>query len=195
MARVKKYDCKAILNRIRVRRCRLKKQLLDDNYGEKKICQQFRISTQLRVNEDSNTSLRDKLKMWASNHRVTSRAINDLLTILNSSGEFYLFNFIIIIRRMNSRSKYFVHSRMFVSGFVNLPNDYRTLLNTPRSVEITSVGGGRLWYNGIEKNLRIVFSNLKEDKSIALTFNVDGLPLFKNSKRCFWPILATVHSK
>lgn len=88
---------------------------------------------------------------------------------------------------------FFIH--VFSSGLSGLPNDYRALLNTPRSVKITSVGDGDFWYNGIEKNLRSVFSNLNKDMSIALTFNVDGLPLFKSSQRSFWPILASVHSK
>lgn len=88
---------------------------------------------------------------------------------------------------------YFVH--LFSSGLSDLPKDCRALLNTPRSVEITSVGDGHFWYNGIEKNLRTVFSNLNKNMSIALMFNVDGLPLFNSSQRSFWPILASVHSK
>lgn len=31
--------------------------------------------------------------------------------------------------------------------------------------------------------------------SIALIFNVDGLPIYKSSQKCFWPILASVYSK
>lgn len=80
-------------------------------------------------------------------------------------------------------------------GFSDLPNDYRALLNTPRSVEITSVGEGYFWYNGLANNLRAVFSDLNKEMSIALMFNVDGLPLFNSSQRSFWPILAAVHSK
>lgn len=87
------------------------------------------------------------------------------------------------------------HLNIFLSGFIGLPNDYRALLNTPRCVKISSVGGGHLWYNGIANNLRNVFSNLNSDMSIALIFNVDGLPLFNSSQKCFWPILATIHGK
>lgn len=75
-----------------------------------------------------------------------------------------------------------------------LPKDYRTLLRTPKIVEIKPAGGGKYWYNGIERNLRLIFSNLEKDISISLKFNMDGLPLFKSSKVTFWPILSTVHS-
>lgn len=81
------------------------------------------------------------------------------------------------------------------SGLSDLPNDYRALLDTPRYVDIIPLGGGHFWYNGIEKNLKNVFSNLNKNMSIALMFNVDGLPLFNSSQKSFWPILAAVNSK
>lgn len=31
--------------------------------------------------------------------------------------------------------------------------------------------------------------------SIKLNFNADGLPIFKSSQRCFWPILGNIHGK
>lgn len=84
MGRIKKNDYKAILNRNRVRRSRLKKQLKsEENY----IHHEFEKSIHCGADDDTNVKLRDKLKTWASNHRVTSRAINDLLSILNGSGK------------------------------------------------------------------------------------------------------------
>lgn len=55
----------------------------------------------------------------------------------------------------------------------SLPNDYRSLLRTPRHIEISEVGGGQLWYNGIATNLRNIFSKLNEDITIGLNFNMD----------------------
>lgn len=81
---------------------------------------------------------------------------------------------------------------LFLLGFSDLPIVYRALLNTPRSVEITEVAGGHFWYNGIANNLKIVFSHLNRDMTIALMFNVDGLPLFNSWQKSFWPILAAV---
>lgn len=77
----------------------------------------------------------------------------------------------------------------------SLPNDYRSLLSTPRYINITEVGGGHMWYNGIATNLRNIFKKLNEDITIHLNFNMDGLPLFKSSKNCFWPILASIQGK
>lgn len=65
---------------------------------------------------------------------------------------------------------------LFLSGLSDLPYDYRALLNTPRSVNIESIGGGHFWYSGIEKNLKTVFSDLNRNMTIALMFNVDGCP-------------------
>lgn len=75
----------------------------------------------------------------------------------------------------------------------SIPKDYRSLLRTPRHIEISPVSGGQLWYNGIKTNLQRIFSKLDEDIHVALNVNVDGIPLFKSSQRCFWPILASIH--
>lgn len=74
-----------------------------------------------------------------------------------------------------------------------MPKDYRKLLKTPKFVQITAAAGGQMWYNSIEKNLQSILSKLDKDLSIELNFNVDGLPIFKSSQRCFWPILANIH--
>lgn len=110
-------------------------------------------------------SLRDDLSNWANEYRISKRAINSLLSILKSSG-------------MNS-----------------LPNDYRTLLQTPVNVEISNVAGGEFWYNGLEKSLRIIFATIDKDISIRLNFNIDGLPIYKSSKVTFHPILASIDGK
>lgn len=78
-------------------------------------------------------------------------------------------------------------------GINDLPADYRSLLSTPRKVEIQQIAGGSYWYHGISKNLKRIFVDVMSDKKISLNFNIDGLPIFKSSKRCFWPILANIH--
>lgn len=86
MTRTKKFDRKSILNRNRVRRIRLKKELLSDQIQQ---IHEFQESVLGSNNDDNNSiSLRKNLRLWASNHRITSRAINDLLNILNQSGKF-----------------------------------------------------------------------------------------------------------
>lgn len=90
MTRVKKFDLRSVLNRNRVRRYRLKKQIFKESIEENNIYYEFQKSLNDRFNDDRNISLRDRLRMWASNHRITSRAINDLLRILNISGKHFL---------------------------------------------------------------------------------------------------------
>lgn len=78
---------------------------------------------------------------------------------------------------------------------VNLPIDPRTLMGTPKisSTTIDSIGGGNYWHQGLETCLRSCFSNLNRPISIALNFNIDGLPLYNSSRDQFWPILFNVH--
>lgn len=116
-------------------------------------------------NFDSNLSLQESLRRWALDYNISKRAINALLKILISFGMCFL------------------------------PNDSRTLLCTPRSIVMETVSNGKLWYNGIEKNLRMIFSNFNTDLNLDLCFNIDGLPLYKNSKYQFWPILASFFGK
>lgn len=78
-------------------------------------------------------------------------------------------------------------------GLKTLPRDSRTLLKTPRFVEIEKRAHGDFWYNGMSNCLENIFAKLTTDMKIELNFNVDGIPLFKSSPITFWPILANIH--
>lgn len=39
----------------------------------------------------------------------------------------------------------------------------------------------------------MIFGNLKSNLRLSLCFNMDGLPIFTNSKHEFWPILANIY--
>ena len=76
--------------------------------------------------------------------------------------------------------------------FPCLPLSYKTLLNTPTSVPVRELGGGRLmWYKGIATNLKSMLLHDYLDKFGRIVFdvNMDGLPLFRSSSWKFWPIL------
>lgn len=163
---------------------------------------------------NTETPINDLIRSWVNCHGITTRAVNDLLGILNKAGTENLIFFIGFLQfsggaktyggaKGNTHLLFSVNFKMceilmkaifFVQGLSKLPKDYRTLLQTPKTVEISEVAGGKYWYNGIERNLRLVFSKLNKDISIALNFNMDGLPIFKSSKRVFWPILSTIYS-
>lgn len=107
----------------------------------------------------------EKLKLWAVKHCITKRAINDLLSIL------------------------------IIFGFDFLPKDSRTLMKTPKNVDIRELSKGQLWYYGIKNYLEAIFHNNKSHITVTLDFNFDGVALFNSSKKCFWPIIASIRGK
>lgn len=104
------------------------------------------------------------LTNWALIHKIKHCALNDLLKLLNCHG------------------------------MKHLPKDSRTLLLTPRTVEIQEIGEGKYWYNGVMCSLvTLLFDDdniLKQCPStISLIFNIDGIKPFKSNILEFWPIL------
>lgn len=78
--------------------------------------------------------------------------------------------------------------------FPELPNDARTLKNTPRSNICTKMGNGTYVHYGLKDGLTDYLLNEKtpEEQVISLDFNIDGLPLAKSSNLQVWPILCNV---
>lgn len=111
-----------------------------------------------------NTEIRRELAEWALKCNCTRKTLNDLLAILRRHG----------------------HN--------DLPADARTLLQTPRTVDVLSKCGGQYAYFGIEKGISHI-SGLKSliSKGISLQFNIDGLPLFKSSNVQLWPIMCSIN--
>nr|CAI5846935.1 unnamed protein product [Callosobruchus analis] len=72
-----------------------------------------------------------------------------------------------------------------------LPKDVRTLIGTPKAVEIQQLGSGEFWYYGIENSLRRV-EYPEGINQLKLNFHIDGLPVGKSTKKQFWPILMNV---
>lgn len=74
-----------------------------------------------------------------------------------------------------------------------LPKDPRTIMKTPRSVEVTKMSdGSEYWHQGLEICLRNCFKDFSADKTISINLNIDGLPLFNSATKCFWPILFNI---
>lgn len=73
-----------------------------------------------------------------------------------------------------------------------LPLSSRTLLNTPNVTSVTHLETGEFCYFGIKSALSKVVSDNDSVNEILISFNVDGIPLFKSSKLQFWPILGLV---
>ncbi|KAL7381342.1 hypothetical protein ABVT39_004398 [Epinephelus coioides] len=76
----------------------------------------------------------------------------------------------------------------------NLPKDKRTLLATPRQVEVKDKCNGQYIYYGVEQGVTPYLSVYPEfTGDIELFISIDGTPLFKSSRTELWPILAKFH--
>jgi len=147
-----------------------------DNVSEDSISSTDSTSSNesLLVETDQETTLTEKIRLWSINHNVTHKAVNDLLSILREST---------------------------VEGS-KFPKDCRTLLKTPRIVNIKPIAGGSFVYFGISYTLsKLSISSLKkckypflqnEENLISVTIGIDGLPLSRSSNVSFWPILARI---
>lgn len=186
MGKIKHFDDKAKKNRARVRKCRQMQKIRsnhEQHVRERMSCEIIDINSYQRsfderipsVQENAHTyneisddlsdmsEFQSKLKHWAINHRISAKAISELLKIL------------------------------IFAGFSFLPKDSRTFMKTPCNVQIQELSNGsRLWYNGVEKCLRNVLSNIPHSISLTLNFSFDGIPVFKSSNLQFWPILMAV---
>jgi len=128
-------------------------------------------------NSESSDSLYEKaieadlaveLATWSTNHKITRAATNDLLEILSKHG----------------------HD--------DLPKDQRTLQKIPSEILSSDKCGGKYIYFGIDKGVKQIFEKQSHPivpDIIELSFNVDGLPLFKSSPMQFWPILCLAMSE
>lgn len=118
-------------------------------------------------NDMRRDSVLSHLQTWATENAATHTSIKGLLNIFN---------------------KHFPN--------LNLPTDARTLMETPRSLPITSGEGlnGEYFHYGMEKALlnALQYAAVTVSK-INLNINIDGLPLFQSSRKEFWPILVNIH--
>lgn len=109
---------------------------------------------------ENKLTLLTELHHWAISHNITLTSVTNLLKILRGHG------------------------------MADLPKAGRTLLKTPNVTEITEMGGGKFWYNGITSNLQSALSNcnIQQPRTIKLIFNIDGMSPFNSSLYQFWPI-------
>lgn len=124
------------------------------------------IHTNTNLQGDSNsTNLSQELADWAIKMQVSHRALTDLLHILQP---------------------YHIDK---------LPLDSRTLLQTPSHTKMKSLVNGKYCHFGLLSGLktRLYMSNNYNYSNIHVSFNVDGLPIFKNGHNFqLWPILALI---
>ena len=136
----------------------------DDNNDEE-------LNALLEKNEEANDkdiveqepNLNYRLAQWVVKNKIVRSASDELLVLLRQNG----------------------HS--------DLPKCTKTLIKTPRKVNISEKCGGSYIYLGIIRGINRVIENnphLPIPQIISLNVNIDGLPLFKSSSDQIWPILS-----
>lgn len=109
---------------------------------------------------------RYKIKEWAINFQPTQTQLRGLLAACNSVLPF------------------------------KLPSDPRTIMETPTTVNIISLGlNEQYWHHGLRVALTSCFQEMDAEKlpsHIALNINMDGLSISKSSHAEFWPILFNI---
>ena len=86
---------------------------------------------------------------------------------------------------------------ILIRNGLDVPKDYRTLMKTPRYVDVVDKCGGSYFYLGIQNGVSKALANtfeLEKTLFIELTVNVDGLPLHKSTNSQLWPILGSINS-
>lgn len=76
-----------------------------------------------------------------------------------------------------------------------LPAKAKTLFQNPRNGVIRFIEPGHYWHNGLKTCLDKLSEEICSDESLEtllLSINIDGLPLFKSSTNCLYPILDAI---
>lgn len=117
-------------------------------------------------NEQITLNFRNKLKNWSLEYNITQLQLKRLLEVCNESLPF------------------------------KLSIDPRTIRNTPRIVDIQTIGiNESYWHNGLQAALASYLPTVNTsclENRLQLDINIDGLPLFRSSKNQFNPILCRV---
>ena len=117
--------------------------------------------------ETESESISDQLREWTTKYNISHNATDALLKILKGKIQ------------------------------DNLPLTARSLLHTRLSIETEQKSGMEYFYFGIEEQL-IKYLNMAQiagkeiPQEIQLSLNIDGLPLFRSSKKSLWPILGLI---
>uniref|UniRef100_A0A1Y1LQ64 DUF4218 domain-containing protein n=1 Tax=Photinus pyralis TaxID=7054 RepID=A0A1Y1LQ64_PHOPY len=113
------------------------------------------------VQDHSTNSIKEDLIQWTLEYNIPQNALTALLKVVNKNFK------------------------------CNLPNDARTLLQTPRNSIISKLDNGQYIHFGLENALKGIVKDIGNLQCIELLINVDGLPLSRSSTACLWPILCS----
>ena len=81
---------------------------------------------------------------------------------------------------------------------MDVPNDPRTLLSTPKDLSEKDMCGGKYIYIGVAKTLSAAMKKaangtiFSDGTSLTIDINIDGIPLFKSSNGSLWHVLGAI---
>lgn len=163
------------------------RELLDQILQDSDIQQDSAVHQNSDADQDFNIQ-HDSNVYQVENFNITSESTDlDLKSFLQKwANEFNI-----------NRTAFSVLLKYLKTKHPELPEDYRTLLGTPRHIEKKNMGNGSYVHIGVRENILSFLSSSKVIPSqIRLDFNIDGLPIFKNSiKNSFWLILCKVNKE
>lgn len=111
----------------------------------------------------SEFDISKELHEWCVKNKITHSSATDLLKILKKH-----------------------------SCFSSLPSDARSLVKTPRKINIIDLEPGEYCHFGLQLQLSKLTPPKCELSAFNLQFSVDGLPIAKSTGKQFWPILCCV---
>jgi len=116
------------------------------------------------ANAMTDNDFKHRLAVWATEHQITHVALRALIQTLKQH-----------------------------SCFSNLSIDARSLVKTPRRLDIRMVTPGTYYHFGLLHSVLHVLTSIKDyTDCVRIIVNVDGLPISKSSSQQFWPILGSV---
>jgi len=116
--------------------------------------------TRVSIDNIERKNLNFELRKWAIKYNISICATSDLLKVLNNA-----------------------------IPSINLPQDARTLLGTPRDSVSKIIFPGKYIHFGLENQLlRIIQTTNGLPSTLFLQINIDGLPIHKSSNKQLWPI-------
>lgn len=116
MAKIEKNLLKSTQNRKRVDFHRRVRAILDYEKRNNDSDINQNLNSSKKCKENKVLGSNEQLRRWALKYNISKRAVSDLLKLLISFG------------------------------LIWLPKDSRTLLSTPRNIEMTNLTNGKLWY-------------------------------------------------
>lgn len=126
------------------------------------------------LEQDDSFTLESQLGAWAVKNNVTHNSLSELLKIIGPFVEY------------------------------PLPLSAKSLLSTPKSVNIVQIDGGKYYFFGVKKfivdtlennlvkNFYFPVSTSNNSDLITLTLSTDGIPICKSSSITLWPLLVRI---